>query len=102
IQRLTFMALLVLTAGYALFGVSNSFWSVAPWVILSSMGYHTVLQTQYALGLSLTTESRSGSILGRMNAIYNGGSLAAMVLILVTFHYGWLTYRPMFVIAGVM
>ena len=42
------------------------------------MGYHTVLQTQYALGMSLTTEDRAGSILGRMTAIHNGGALVAM------------------------
>jgi predicted MFS family arabinose efflux permease len=66
------------------------------------MGYHTVLQTQYALGMSLTTEAHSGRILGRMSAISNGGALAAMVLTLVTFHYGWLSFRPAFVIAGIL
>ncbi|MDQ4044925.1 MAG: hypothetical protein M3173_05700, partial [Chloroflexota bacterium] len=66
IQRLTALALVLLAIGYVFFGLSNSFWTVAPWVVISSMGYHTVLQTQYALGMSLTTESRSGTILGRM------------------------------------
>src|SRR5947209_1157265 len=48
LQRLTALALVVLGVGYTLFGLSNSFWTVAPWVVISSMGYHTVLQTQYA------------------------------------------------------
>ena len=92
--------LVIIAVAYALFGLSNSFWTVAPWVILSSMGYHTVLQTQYALGMSLTRQEESGSILGRLSAINQGGSLAALIFILITFHYGWLTFRPAFVVLG--
>jgi predicted MFS family arabinose efflux permease len=100
LQRVTAGALVLLAIAYALFGVSNSFWTVAPWVILSSMGYHTVLQTQYALGMSLTRQEESGTILGRLSAISQGGSLAALIFILITFHYGWLTFRPAFVVLG--
>ncbi len=39
LQRVTAGALLLLAVSYALFGASNSFWTVAPWVVLSSMGY---------------------------------------------------------------
>jgi MFS family permease len=100
LPRLTALALVLLAAGYVLFGVSNSFWTVAPWVVLSSMGYHTVLQTQYALGMSLTNERQSGTILGKMSAINNAGALFGMVVVLITFHYGWLSYRPTFALAG--
>lgn len=100
LQRVTAGALVLLAVAYVLFGLSNSFWTVAPWVILSSMGYHTVLQTQYALGMSLTAQENSGSILGRLSAISQAGSLAALVFILITFHFGWLTFRPTFVILG--
>jgi predicted MFS family arabinose efflux permease len=102
LQRLTALALVLLTVGYVFFGLSNSFWTVAPWVIISSMGYHTVLQTQYALGMSLTTEQRSGRILGQMNAINNGGAMLAMVMVLITFHYDLLSFRGTFVIAGLL
>jgi hypothetical protein len=44
LQRVTAGALVLLAVGFALFGLSNSFWSVAPWVVISSMGYHTGLQ----------------------------------------------------------
>lgn len=100
VSRLTSMALVLVTVGYCLFGLSNSFWTVAPWVVISSMGYHTVLQTQYALGMSLTQQNRSGRILGLMSAVNAGGGLLAMILVLVTFHFGWLSFRPTFVIAG--
>lgn len=102
LPRLTAMMLLAVTAGYILFGLSNSFWTVAPWVILSSMGYHTVMQNQYALGLSLTTESRSGAILGRMSAINSAGALLAMVVVLAIFQFDLLSYRGTFVLAGLM
>src|ERR1700709_355252 len=59
LQRVTAGALILLAVCFALFGLSNTFWSVAPWVIISSMGYHTVLQTQYSLGLNLTSEGKS-------------------------------------------
>jgi len=100
LQRVTAGALVLLAVGYTLFGRSSSFWTVAPWVIISSMGYHTVLQTQYSLGMSLTTEEKSGSILGRMAAISQGGSLAALVIILIVYHYHPNIFRPTFVVLG--
>lgn len=102
LPRLTFGALLLLAAGYTLFGWSNSFLSVTPWVILSSIGYHTWLQTQSALGLTLAREEHSGRILGRMAAVYQGGSLAAMTVVLITFQQGWLTFDSAFVLCGAM
>ena len=101
LPHLTALALLLLALGYGFFGVSDSFWTVTPWVIISSMGYHTFLQTQAALGMSLTTENRSGGILGRLNAINQGGTLTAMAFVLVAFHFGWLDFRETFVICGV-
>ena len=102
LPRLTSGALLLLAVGYAFFGWSNSFWTVTPWVIVSSIGYHTWLQTQSALGLTLAREEHSGRILGRMAAVYQGGSLAAMVVVLVTFQQGWLSFDSAFVLCGVM
>ncbi len=102
LQRVTAGALVLLAASYALFGASNSFWTVAPWVILSSMGYHTVLQTQYALGMSLSREEHSGSTLGRLSAINQGGSLAALFFIFITFQFGWLNFRSAFVVLGIV
>lgn len=93
LQRLTAGALLLLGVAYMLFGVSFNFWTVAPWVILSSMGYHTVLQTQNALALTLTTERRSGSILGWMGGANQAGSLFGIVFILITFAVGVLSFR---------
>lgn len=100
LPRLTAGALGLLTIGYGFFGWSWSFWSVAPWVVLSSIGYHTWLQTQYALALSLTTEHRSGSVLGLISGINSGGSLIAMLVMLLAFELGWLDFRGAFVLCG--
>jgi len=102
LPRLTAGALLLLAVGYAFFGWSTSFWSVAPWVVISSIGYHTWLQTQSALGLTLAREEHAGRILGRMAAIGQGGALAAMAVVLVTFQQGWLGFGAAFALCGVM
>lgn len=102
LARLTAGALVLLAIGFSFFGLSWSFWSVAPWVIISSMGYHTFLQTQYALGMSMTSESRSGSVLGHLTAVYQAGSLAAMLLVGAAFYFDLLSYRATFVACGAL
>lgn len=102
LQRVTAGALVLLGIAYAFFGASYNFVTVIPWVILSSMGYHTVLQTQYSLGMSLTTEEKSGSILGRMAAIGQGGSFAALIMILIVFHFLPNAFRGTFIALGLI
>ena len=100
LPRLTALAFVVLAAGYAFFGLSVSMWTVAPWVIISSLGYHTIHQTKHALGMTLTNEANAGKILGAFNALNNVGALFAMVLVMVVFYFDLISFRPMFVIAG--
>jgi predicted MFS family arabinose efflux permease len=100
LQKLTAAALVVLAIGYALFSLASDFWTVIPWVLITSFGMHTVLQTQTALCLSLTTAAKSGSIMGRMSAIGQVGNFAALLLIFASFRFGWLSYRPTFIILG--
>ncbi len=102
IPRLTAMMLVVLAVGQVLMPISNSFWTVAPWVVIASMGYHTVLQTQYALGMSVTTESRSGAVLGRMSAINNAGALVAMALVFLVFEFDIISFTGTFIAAGML
>lgn len=102
LQRVTAGALVVLAAGYALFGVSHSFWTVFPWVIITSLGFHMVLQTQYSLGMSLTTEGKSGSVLGRMAAFGQGGTFAALLIIFLIFQFHLFSFRITFVMLGVV
>ena len=101
LQKVTAGALVVLALGYAFFSVATSFVTVIPWVIITSFGFHTVLQTQPSLGMSLTTQERSGAILGRMAAFTQGGTFVAYVMIFLTFHFASQPpYRATFIILG--
>jgi predicted MFS family arabinose efflux permease len=100
LPHLTAGALGLLAIGYAFFGTATSFWTVAPWVVISSMGYHTWLQTQPALGMSLTTERRSGGILGRLAAINSLGALTAMGVVFVVFQFDLMSFDGMYVVCG--
>ena len=59
LQWLTAGAMLVMGIGFALYTVAADFASLIPWVLLGSFGMHTVLQTQYSLGMSLTSQELS-------------------------------------------
>ena len=101
LQRVTAGAMVVLALGYAFFSVATSFASVIPWVIITSFGFHTVLQTQTALGMSLTTQERSGAILGRMAAFTQAGTFVAYVMIFFTFHFAsQAPYKQTFIVLG--
>lgn len=100
LQRVTAGALVLFGVALALIGFAGSFWGVVPWVVISSLGFHTVLQTQPALGMSLTTEARSGRVLGQMAAIGQAGTFVALAVILVVFQFELVSFRPMFVFLG--
>jgi predicted MFS family arabinose efflux permease len=102
LQALTAGAMVVLGIAYALFGVANDFLSVVPWVLITSFGFHTVLQTQYSLGMSLTTQEKSGHVLGRMAGFYQGGTFAALIAIFFIFRYNLLSYEGTFILLGVV
>jgi hypothetical protein len=102
LPRLTAGALVILAIGYGLFGWSTSLLSVAPWVVLSSVGYHTWLQTQSALAMSLTDERRAGQILGTIAAVGGAGSFVAMLVMLLAFQFHWLTFDTAFLLCGLM
>lgn len=102
LPHLTALAMVFMGVGFGLFGFANSFWGVAPWVILSSMGYHTWLQTQTALGMSLSVESKSGSVLGRLAAVNQAGALVAMAFVFIVFRFELLDFKGTFIVCGIL
>lgn len=102
LQWLTAGAMFFLGIGYALFGVATDFFSVIPWILMSSFGLHTVLQTQYSLGMSLTTQERSGQVLGRMNAYAQVGTFVALIMVFLVFQLEVFSFVPTFIIMGVV
>jgi len=101
-QRLTAAALVVLGIGTAGFVLATGFWSVVPWILISSVGFHTVLQTQSALGMSLVEEARSGGVLGRMAGIVQAGGLIGTSTILLVFWVWPNAYHPVYLVCGLL
>lgn len=102
IPRLTSGAMLLVALGFGLFGVATGFVTVIPWILISSFGMHTILQTQYSLGMSLTTQERSGRVLGRMVAFNQVGTFAALVIVFLIFHFHLLSYEMTFALIGII
>lgn len=102
VQMLTAGAMVLLGIGYGFFGLANGFASVIPWILITSFGFHTVLQTQYSLGMSLTTQQRTGHVLGRMTSFSQVGTLAALVIVFLIFHFHVLSYEATFIVLGVV
>jgi predicted MFS family arabinose efflux permease len=78
-SRATAVSLVTMGAGYALFAVTNSFASVIVPTIIGSIGFHSWLQLQDALGLSLARPGEEGSVLGRFRGIGFAGTLVALI-----------------------
>jgi len=99
-QRLTALALVVLSLGVGGYALATSFSTVLPWVILGSLGFHTVLQTQYSLGMTLSEEARSGRILGTMAGIVQAGALVGTAAVLLLFLKWPDAYHEVYVVCG--
>jgi predicted MFS family arabinose efflux permease len=100
LPRYTSLAFIWLALGYMLFPLSDSFATLVPFVVLSSMGYHTIHQNNYALGMSMVREGGSGALLGRLTAVNNAGALLAMLIVMAAFYFDWFSYTGTFILAG--
>lgn len=99
-QRLTALALVTLGVGLGGFVLATGFWTIIPWVIVSSLGFHTVLQTQYSLGMSLAEEAKSGRVLGIMAGIVQAGALVGTAAILLVFLAWPNAYHAVYLVCG--
>ena len=84
-QRLTALALVIMGIGLGGFVFAKSFTTIIPWMLISSVGFHLVFQTQYSLGMSLSEETKSGGVLGIMGAIVQAGALVGTAVVLLVF-----------------
>ena len=101
-QRLTTLALVLAGIGTAGFVLATSFWSVVPWILISSVGFHIVLQTQVSLGMSLVEEKRSGGVLGRMAGFQQAGTLVGTAAILLVFLVWANAYHGVYLVCGLI
>lgn len=84
LAKATGISLIVAGIGYALFAPTTAFWMLIIPTLISSVGYHSWLQLQPALGLSLAKKGEEGAVLGRLNGIGFLGSMVAMVGVVVS------------------
>jgi len=102
IPWLTAGAMAVMGLAFGFYGVATSFVNIIPWVLIGSFGMHTLLQTQYSLGMSLTTQDRSGRVLGRMTAFYQAGTFVALVVVLFIFRFKLMSYGATFILIAIV
>ena len=84
LARATGISLIIAGIGYTVFAPTTAFWMLIIPTLISSVGYHSWLQLQPALGLSLAKKGEEGAVLGRLNGIGFFGSMLAMVAVVVT------------------
>jgi predicted MFS family arabinose efflux permease len=80
-SRATTVSLAIMGLGYALYATSGSFTTVIIPTLIGSVGFHSWLQLQDALGLSLARPGEEGSVLGRFRGIGFAGTLVALVAV---------------------
>ena len=71
-------------------------------MVLGSLGFHTVLQTQVSLGMTLSGEARSGRVLGAMAGIGQAGALVGMAAVFLLFLRWSDLYAEVYVACGVI
>lgn len=84
LAKATGISLIIAGVGFALFAPTTAFWMVIIPTLISSVGYHSWLQLQPALGLSLARKGEEGTVLGKLNGIGFLGSMIAMTAVLVS------------------
>jgi hypothetical protein len=109
LAKATGISLIIAGIGFTLFAPMSEFWMVIIPTLISSVGYHSWLQLQPALGLSLARKGEEGSVLGRLSGIGFLGSMVAMVGVVVSLFVleRWTSVdqgpilRAFFILAGV-
>lgn len=81
LARATSVSLLIMGVGYALFAFTDTPWQLVIPTLVASVGFHSWLQLQPALGLSIAPKGKEGSTLGRLNSIGFLGSLISLTSI---------------------
>ena len=78
-SRAAAVSLVTMGLGYALYAWSGSFATLIVPSLIGSVGFHSWLQLQDALGLSLARPGQEGEVLGRFRGIGFAGSLVALI-----------------------
>jgi hypothetical protein len=77
----TALSIFIAGVGFSVFTLTDSFNQAIIPILVCSVGYHSWLQLQYALGLTLARNGEEGSTLGRLQGIGFLGTFLALVLV---------------------
>lgn len=80
--RATSLSLVLMAIGFASFAAARGFSGLIVPTLIASVGYHSWLQLQDALGLSLARRGEEGEVLGRFRAIGFAGTLVGLIAVL--------------------
>ena len=83
LARAAALSLVIMGIGYSLFSLTDSFAQLILPTLIASIGFHSWLQLQPALGLSIAPRGNEGSVLGRLNSIGSLGSFIALCGVLL-------------------
>lgn len=89
LARATSVSLLIAGIGFTIFAPTHSFAQVIIPTLVSSIGYHSWLQLQSALGLSIAKPGEEGAVLGRLSGIGFAGGMIAMTGVLIALGADW-------------
>ncbi|MGD9711223.1 MAG: MFS transporter [Thermomicrobiales bacterium] len=83
LARAAAFSLVVMGVGYSLMSLTDSFGQLILPTLIASVGFHSWLQLQPALGLSIAPRGNEGSVLGRLYSIGSLGSFLALFAVLL-------------------
>ena len=92
------IALLVMGVGYGSYGLVTTFPGLVAVSMIGSLGFHTWMPINNALGLGLASRENAGQVLGRIQAIGFAGALLAMGLVIL--FISAVGYRIAFFVSG--
>jgi hypothetical protein len=81
LAKATAVSIFIAGVGFSLFTFTQTFSHAIIPILIASVGYHSWLQLQYALGLSLARSGEEGSVLGRLQGIGFLGTFLALALV---------------------
>lgn len=101
-RRLAVVATLCGAVGLVFMALfSSTFNLMFVWLFMFSLGQHLFMPLNTAIGMELAKEGKTGTMLGRLNAIRNIATIAGSFLVYVGFKYLNFDFKIAFLIASI-
>jgi len=100
-RRMAMIAILCGAIGLIMIALfSKTFHFMFIWLFMFSLGQHLFMPLNTAIGMELAKEGKTGTMLGRLNAIRNLATIAGSFLVYVGFKYFSFDFKISFLIAS--